>query len=51
MSGRTCLLWAVVIIVAIPLGWIVFNVILGVFGIGVHILADAEPFVRFPLRI
>jgi hypothetical protein len=29
MSGRSCLLWVVVIVVAIPLGWIVFNFVLG----------------------
>jgi hypothetical protein len=51
MSGRSCLLWAVVVIVAIPLGWIVFNLVLGVFGIGVRILADAEPSVLLSPRI
>jgi len=29
MSGRSCLVWAIVIIVAIPLAWVVFNVLLG----------------------
>lgn len=29
MSARSCLVWAVVIVVAIPLAWVVFNLVLG----------------------
>jgi len=50
MSGRSCLVWAVVIIVAIPLAWIVFSLVLGIFGIRVGIFVALVPLVRLALR-
>jgi hypothetical protein len=33
MASRSCLLWIVVIVIALPLAWIVFNLVLN-FAVG-----------------